>query len=494
MTVRSDPPTTRPLHPAWLHLAGTVMMLGLVAIAGWSLKGGGYLYAIKQGLGLVEPPPAHAVQPALPVGGSIPRVDRTGRVYPPPDPDLRFVQVSLPVTADVGYTCVAVGPDGRLWASSDDGRFFRFPIENDGTLGSPEIIDALQRHHGGTRLLTGFCFDPHSPPSAPAVYATHSDFAFHNARDWSGTVTRLSGPGLAEVQDLIVGLPRSVGDHATNQPSIGPDGALYIPQAGNTAYGDADETWGWRPEHLLSASILRLDLASLPAALPLDVRTDDGGDYDPFASGAALTIHATGVRLAYDLCWAADGRLYAPINGSSAGGNAPGGTGGDPPALRAIPVSESDWLARIEKGGYYGHPNPRQGHFTLNGGNPTPAEDFAEVLQYPAGTPPDAAWHAPIADLGEHQSADGIIQYRGDPATAGGRKLDGCLILCRFSFGGDLVAIRLTGDGKVESSLEGIEGFIGFSNPLDLAQDPRTGHLYVSDYGDRTIVLVKAAP
>ena len=56
------------------------------------------------------------------------------------------------------------------------------------------------------------------------------------------------------------------------------------------------------------------------------------------------------------------------------------------------------------------------------------------------------------------------------------------------------MAIRLTGDGKVESSLEGIEGFIGFSNPLDLAQDPRTGHLYVSDYGARTIVMVKAAP
>jgi glucose/arabinose dehydrogenase len=494
MTIRNLQPASPRLRFAWLvHVAGTASMLGLIAIAAWSLKGRGYLYAIKQGLGLVEPLPQRVVQQNLPTGGGVPRVDRSGRVYPPADPDLRFVQVPLPVTADVGYTCVAVGPDGRMWASSDDGRLFRFPIEADGTLGSPEIIDSLQRRHGGPRLLTGFCFDPDSPPDAPAIYAAHSDFAFQNAREWSGTLTRLGGAGLEEVEDLVVGLPRSVGDHATNQPSFGPDGALYIPQAGNTAYGDADETWGWRPERLLNASILRLDLALLPAALPLDVRTDGAGDFDPFTHGAALTIYASGVRLAYDLCWADDGRLYAPINGSSAGGNAPGGAGGTPPALKGIPVVEPDWLARIEKGGYYGHPNPRQGHFTLNGGNPTAAADLAEVLQYPVGTLPDEAWHAPIANLGEHQSADGIIQYRGNRATAGGRKLDGCLILCRFSLGGDLVAIRLTEDGGVESSLEGIEGFIGFSNPLDVTQDPRTGHLYVSDYGARQLVLVKAA-
>src|SRR5690606_4553517 len=143
------------------------------------------------------------------------------------------------------------------------------------------------------------------------------------ADDWSGAITRLSGPQLDEVQDVIIGLPRSTGDHATNQSAFGPDRALYIPQASNTAYGAPDAVWGMRPERLLNASILRLDVDRLPAKLPLDVRTDEGGTYDPAAPDAPLTIYATGVRLAYDLCWTRDGRLWAPVNGSSPGGNAP---------------------------------------------------------------------------------------------------------------------------------------------------------------------------
>ena len=35
----------------------------------------------------------------------------------------------------------------------------------------------------------------------------------------------------------MTGLPRSVGDHLTNQPAFGPDGALYVSQAANTAMG-----------------------------------------------------------------------------------------------------------------------------------------------------------------------------------------------------------------------------------------------------------------
>ena len=88
----------------------------------------------------------------------------------------------------------------------------------------------------------------------------------------------------------MVHLPRSVRDHLTNQPSFGPDGALYIPQPSNTAFGAPDDVWGNRPERLLSATILRLDVANT-CDEPIDARTaDGGGTYDPAAAGAPLTI------------------------------------------------------------------------------------------------------------------------------------------------------------------------------------------------------------
>ena len=48
---------------------------------------------------------------------------------------------------------------------------------------------------------------------------------------------------------------------------------LYLLQGSNSAGGAADGAWGNRPERLLSAALLRLDLNKLPANLPLDAFT-----------------------------------------------------------------------------------------------------------------------------------------------------------------------------------------------------------------------------
>ena len=403
-----------------------------------------------------------------------------------PDPAIRFEQVQLPTAADAGFTCVQLGPDGRLYAGADDGRIFRYPISADGTVGSPTVITALQDANQGPRLLTGFCFDPQSNPREPAMWASHGHYGFVDAPDWSGKVSQLSGPGLAEVRDAVVHLPRSVRDHLTNQPSFGPDGALYIPQPSNTAFGAPDSVWGHRPERLLSATILRLDVAST-CDEPIDARTaDGGGTYDPAAPGAALTIYADGVRLAYDLLWHTNGHLYAPVNGSSAGGNAPAGNG--VPALHNIATSEHDWLFKLRPGRYYGHPNPLRGHYVLNGANPTAARDPAEVPQYPVGTRPDAAWDPPVYDFGDHVSPNGVIEYR---SSAFGGRLRNKLLVCRYNAGSDILCLTLDFEGNVASETAGIAGLTGFTNPLDLTEDVRTGCVYVAEYGARRITLLR---
>jgi glucose/arabinose dehydrogenase len=403
-----------------------------------------------------------------------------------PDPAIRFEQVRLATAADAGFTCVQVGPDGHLYAGADDGRVFRYRIRADGTLDSPTVITSLQDANGGPRLLTGFCFDPQSNPRQPALWASHGHHGFSDVPDWTGTISQLSGPDLAVVRDVVVHLPRSVRDHLTNQPGFGPDGALYIPQPSNTAFGAPDAVWGERPERLLSATILRLDVANT-CDEPIDARTvDGGGTYDPAAPGAALTVYADGVRLAYDLLWHSNGHLYAPVNGSSAGGNTPAGNGA--PALHDIPTSEHDWLLKVSPGRYYGHPNPLRGHYALNGGNPTAAQDPAEVSRYPVGTLPDPAWDPPVYDFGDHVSPNGVIEYRSH--TFGGR-LQRKLLVCRYNAGSDILGLSLDTDGNVCSATAGIVGFTGFTNPLDLTEDVRTGCVYVAEYGARRITLLR---
>lgn len=405
-----------------------------------------------------------------------------------PDPDIAFQKLSLPAAKDVGFTGVLIDKERILYACTDDGRIFKFPILDTGNLGPPSIINSLVEASGGPRHLSGLCFDPKSTPEHPIIWVTHSHHGFTNVPDWSGKVSRMSGKNFELVHDAVINLPRSVRDHLTNQPSFGPDGALYFPQPSNTAMGAPDNEWGQRPERLLNATVLRLDVKRFTPGNPIDARTpDSGGSYDPFAPNAPLTIHAFGVRLAYDLVWADDGHLYAPVNGSAAGGNTPaGGQPGDQP-LSNVPISEDDWLFRILPGRYYGHPNPHYGHYILNGANPTAEYDFAEVPHYKVGTQPDPKWERAVHVFGKHVSANGVIQYKSD--TFGG-KLRGRLLVCRYNVPGDIGVLRLDGSRVVAQTTK-IPGFTGFTNPLDLTEDPANGNIYVTEYGAQRITLLR---
>lgn len=405
-----------------------------------------------------------------------------------PDGTIRFEKVALPTATGTGFTCVKIGPDGKLWGGSDDGRFFLFPIEADGTLGKPTILTSLHKLNNGPRLMTGFCFDPASTPAYPIVWASNNAFTFNNAPDFSGKITRLAGPNLEDAGDVIVGLPRSIRDHMTNQPNFGPDGALYFPQGSSSSFGAPDEIWGMRIEHLLNATILRLDTRRVRPGMPVDVLTADvGGHYDPKAVDAPLTIYATGVRNAYDCCWHSNGHLYVPTNGSSAGGHTPAGGGAVAP-IHDISIAEDDWLFKIAPGKFHGHPNPFQGHYILNGGNPTAGYDWAEVPQYPVGTKPDPDYVPACYDFGKHVSANGVIEYR---SSAFDGKLRGRLMVCRYNVGSDVIVLTLDKNGNVTGEQFGIAGLNELTNPLDIAEDSRSGNLYISEYGAMRITLCR---
>jgi hypothetical protein len=346
-------------------------------------------------------------------------------------------------------------------------------------------------------------FDPASTAAAPILWVTdnYEYVGPLNVPDWSGRIGRLSGANLGTYTPVVVNLPRSVKDHETNSLAFGPDGAIYLSQGANNAMGATDSTWGNRPERLLNAAILRLDPARLPATLPLDVKTGDGGTYDPYAAGAPLTLYATGVRNAFDLVWHRNGHLYAPTNGSAAGGNTPatetplpaacarrGYTGPAVPALTNVPTAETDYVFDVRAGRYYGHPNPLRCEWVLAGGNPTAGTDRFEVGAYPTGTAPDPNYDlAGTYDAGLHASADGAIEYRGGA-------LDGKLVVVRYSADQDIETFDVAPSGALSNRTTGITGFTGFNQPLDVTEDQATGNLYVTELGASRITLLKPRP
>ncbi|MEM1013804.1 MAG: Ig-like domain-containing protein, partial [Planctomycetota bacterium] len=407
--------------------------------------------------------------------------------------DVAFEQVDLPDTVGTAWAGVTVGPDNRLYGLAVTGEIFRYNIASDGTLSNETLIDSLNDSEGEQRLATGLAFAPNATSSNLVAYITHTQLNPLSTNipadlgdDFTGKITRLSGSNLQNAQTLVEGLPRSTRDHVTNQPVFGPDGLLYFVQASNSAMGAPDPAWGNRPERPLSGAVLAADVKALSQrSTPLDVTTPDGGGtYDPDVPGALVSVYAEGIRNAYDLVFHSNGRLYSPANGSAAGGNAPAGPGGFPPAINGVSNTQGDYLYDVIEGGYYGHPNPSQGNFVLSGGNPTAGVDPAEVPDYPVGTQPQNDYQGFAFDFGLNESPNGAVEYGLSGSGSFNGDLDGKLIVTRFSGSDDLIVLDVDETGGIRQGVTDIPGFDGFSNPLDLAEGPG-GVLYVAQFGDR---------
>ncbi|TRZ43495.1 malectin domain-containing carbohydrate-binding protein [Robertkochia solimangrovi] len=436
-------------------------------------------------------------------------------------------------TIDQRFSSLAIGPDGKLYGStigdfSSDGKIYRWNIDPlDGTLTDLEILSPeLQgspapngtARSNNDRMIIGLVFDPAATADNLIAYVTHSMASVTAGPEWDGKITRLSGPDLSTVQDVVVHLPRSLKDHLTNSMVFDDEGVMYIAQGSNTAGGDPDDAWGMRPERLLAGAVLRLDFSKLPPTLPLDAYTTDDisvinaaselsltmsdGTYNPYATNAPLTIFATGIRNAYDLLWHSNNWLYVPTNGTagnnSSSPNSPA-TADYPLARRldgltSIPSApalrggetQKDWLFKTKGGTYHGHPNPYRGEFVLNHGGisysglPGQTEtSYVDVQKYPDDLQPDPNYLEPAFDFGKNKSPNGVIEYKSD---AFGGKLQGLIMVVRFSGQDDLLVMDPKTNGDIAESYSSIPGLSGFDDPLDVIEDPRTGNLYISEY------------
>ena len=428
------------------------------------------------------------------------------------------------------FSSLVIGPDGKLYGSTIFGQIKRWTMAADGTLTNAEVFSPVltSSRLDGTngqpeaRAIIGLTFDPQSTANNLIAYISHSkliDFEqpSDDPLDWDGKITRLTGPTLEQVQDVVVHLPRSLKDHLTNSLAFDPVNpqVLYISQGSNTGGGEYDFTWK-KDERLLAGAILRLDIAKL-GALPLDALTTDDinvianapagvatmsdGTYNPYATTSPLTIYASGIRNAYDLVWHSDGRLYVPANGTAGGSVTPASedylgvrridgslyTNAQYPNVPGTSGNENqkDWLLDVVDGGYYGHPNPYRGEFVMNHGGttysglPGQTEPHIDVKNYPDFVLPDPNYREPDYDFGFNKSPNGVIEYRSNAFRGA---LRGYLLVARFANGDDIMLIEPGSDTRPTTAYANVPGLTDLDDPLDIVEDPATGNLYVSEY------------
>ncbi|MEO0806841.1 MAG: kelch repeat-containing protein [Cyanobacteria bacterium J06643_4] len=427
-----------------------------------------------------------------------------------------FDRWSVPVN---NPTAMEFGPDGRLYVATLFGEIHAFELDYDTRSFTKELITTIPNNEGGGRLTLGLAIDPDSTATDVVLWVGHSDGSVNNGSFNSGKISRLSGPGFSQKEDVITGIPRAIANHATNNIDFGPDGRLYIWQGGNTGAGSANTApteFGDRAEQPLSAAVLAVDIPAWkanPANFDGNVASPDGEFLDEFyarkaqALGRPFTeveVYASGLRNTYDGVFHSNGSLYAPDNGLGVTGTVPPvprlGNGSDRNITTQFgnvsldnPGTQNDPLNRIVEGGYYGHPNPFRDEVVFKDGS---FQGFNNNNRPPGH--PD--YIPPFFNLGLNRSANGIIEYTADNFFG---QLKGDLLITNFSQGDDITRVELSpnglavqdGDNPLIAGFEESspsESFLdNFTDPLPIAMGPN-GSIFVGEFNGSKVSILES--
>jgi N-acetylneuraminic acid mutarotase/glucose/arabinose dehydrogenase len=418
------------------------------------------------------------------------KVTESDLIPPSTNSSIAFDRWSIPIA---NPTAMAYGPDGKLYVATLLGTIHVLTINQDNRTFTDQIIDTIRNSEEGDRLTLGIAIDPDSTADNVILWVAHGDgdLSF-NATLNSGKVSRLSGPGFTQKVDVITGLPRSFGNHATNEIKFGPDGKLYIFQGGNTGAGAANNNlepeFGNRPEQVLSAAVLVADVKA--PNFNGNAASNLGEFKEQFyaRTGSSIQIYASGLRNTYSGVFHSNGSLYAPNNGLGSIATVPPVPRLGSPTDRTKttlfgqdvidnPGLQPDDLDRIVQGGYYGHPNPYRDEVVFKDGT---FQGF-NASNIPPGHP---TYQQPFFNLGFNKSANGIIEYTADNFFG---QLKGDLLLTNYSEGDDITRIKLSSDGLSVVNSSSLTG--GFSEPLPIEMGPN-GSIFVGQFTGSAVTIL----
>lgn len=434
----------------------------------------------------------------------------------PGDPftsDLPFDRWTLPVD---NPTAIDVGPDGKIYVATLFGTIYAFDIDPQTRSFEQEVITTIPDGEGGNRLTLGIAVEPDSTPEDVVLWVGHSSGSVNNGALNSGKISRLSGPGFTQKEDVVTGLPRAIANHALNNIDFGPDGNLYLWFGGNTGAGAANNEpteFGDRPEQVFTAAVLKVDIQKWKAD-PTDFHSDASspiGEFiDEFYARKAqelgreyteVTVFASGLRNTYDGVFHSNGNIYAPDNGLGVTGTVPPVPRLGDPSERIIttlfgedpidnPGTQPDPLNRIVEGHYYGHPNPYRDEVVFKDGS---FQGFDNMDADPTNDIPaeHPEYTTPFLNLGNNKSADGIIEYTADNFFGA---LQGDLLITNFSNGDNITRVELTEDGLAPISSSSLaEDFI---DPLPIAIGPNgtelEGLFFVGEFNGGRVTIMES--
>jgi glucose/arabinose dehydrogenase len=349
-----------------------------------------------------------------------------------------------------GPTQAAWGPDGRLYIASLTGAVTALAFDDQYNVIQSQIIPGVQNTPAYNAI--GIAFSPWESPAEFNIYLGHARLFVNDGRShvrpspYIGQVSTLASP-LFLSKPLISGLPCTNHDHGVNGISFDNSGQLYVSIGGQTNAGIPNHNLGSLDESPFSAAILTASpgRAGFNAQISYrDAKTnlpspDQNDSATATPVGARdLRLYSTGLRNAFGIVWATNGRLYGTDNGPNTGF---GGASLTPTTQAGDPVTP-DKVLLLGKNHYYGHPNRNRGRLD-------PRENRYQ-----------SPWETPLPEVATPHlsllpsSRDGIDEYR---ATAFGGALRGSLLVQEWN--GSLSALGLSADGRrVESTIKQLWG------------------------------------
>lgn len=395
-------------------------------------------------------------------------------------------------------TTILFGPDRRLYAASAFGELVCWDVNE---AGKPSNRTVLFKDETTSRQFIDLEWDPAASTENLLLWVSYaerlrkkSDARYY----FTGEVARyeIVGSKVVEKRVFVTGLPhgREVqGGHETlpHQPNglCFHNGKLYQ-SVGSTSSSGGPPNWGIK-EQPLSACVIEIDYKTLEQqTAPFEV-SPLNSDFDPVAADAPVRRFATGIRNALEIIAHSNGRLYTAVNMNDRGSRSDGvpddpDIPGDQNKLIKQITPNHESLYILKRGRHYGLPNPSIGNYVLAGGNPTADKDPFEITDYPVGTRPEPGYAPelmyPIWRWGG-TSPNGMIEYR----PGFDHPLSGAILCCFYS-ANDIAAMRLGDDGlpvRIDK-LRSPKGKLQFTGPLDITQDPKTGNLYVADFGKQS--------